>query len=169
MQPLVQPADLDGFPGGPFTPAVVNAAAESVRIDAGGWHIAPLAHELIVLAGQRRRELLLPTRRIAEVLSVTVDGRVLAADEYLVHAGEGILERLGWHWGSGKVVVDLIHGYESCPADLLAVVAERARNVKRGGRVKSESLGGRSVSLETSGPGLALGSGVPSRYVLVGF
>lgn len=140
--PLVEAVDLSEFRGAPFTLAVVGAAAESVR-DECGWHIAPSAMESVRVRGGSR-VVLLPSLHVTDVASV-VDGDGVAVT--------------GWDWFENGVLelpsgvfprvvsVTFTHGYASCPRALLPIVAERA-SAQAAGRIKSEALAGRSVSLE---------------------
>lgn len=139
---LVSPTDLSGFRGAPFTPNAVNGACESVRRDCE-WHIAPTLEQSVRLRGGDTL-LRLPTLYLVEVVSVTSSkGVAVNGFDWLPN---GVLER-----ESGfPAIVDVVfrHGYESCPPELLNVVAERAANGSFG-RVRQESLGSRSVSLES--------------------
>lgn len=140
---LVQPDDLAEFPGAPFSAATVKAAGEAVR-RLCGWHVAPSVTETIVLDSPGGEFLWLPSRHVTGVMSVrSLVGGVPA-------------ELTGWRWseagmltgafpaGLRAIEVTLTHGYDTCPADLLPVVADRTRR-----RVMAESLGARSVTYGT--------------------
>lgn len=139
--PLVASADLSGFRGAPFAASVAEAAAESVRAECA-WHIAPSVTETVKLRGEGG-VVLLPSLRVTGVASITdADGNPVE----------------GWEWWPNGVVevsgsfprivnVTFTHGYESCPKELLPIIAERAQS-QASGRIKSEALAGRSVSLE---------------------
>lgn len=143
MVDLATVDDLAGLPGGPFSAATVKAAGESVR-RLCGWHIAPSVTETIVLDSPGGDVLWLPSRHVTAVESV----RDLT--------GDVPVDLTGWRWSqagmlSGKfpagfrvVEVTLTHGFDSCPPDLLPVVADRTRR-----RVMAESLGARSVTYGT--------------------
>lgn len=158
--PLVTPAEVTGFPGAPFSSGVVSAAAGQVRDDCG-WHIAPVVSETVTLDTGRGTVAILPSLQVVSVSTVrTEDGAII--EGWRVRPN-GVLRRAsGW---PEVIVVDFTHGYEVCPPGLLSVVAERARQI-RGGGVKSESLSGRSVSLETA-PG-SVADGVLSKFMLPG-
>jgi hypothetical protein len=158
--PLVDVADLSEFRGAPFTAVVVGAAADSVRSECG-WHVAPSASEVVRLRGGSR-VLLLPSLHVTAVASITDgDGNAVT----------------GWDWFENGVVelpsssfprvvsVTFTHGYESCPQALLPIIAERA-SAQASGRIKSEALAGRSVSLEGGYDPVA--AGVLARYTLNG-
>lgn len=139
--PLIDSVDLAGFRGAPFSPAVVEAAAESLRSECG-WHIAPVAEDTVRLRGGGSI-LLLPSLRVSGVASV-VDGEGVAVTDWEWFES-GVLERAGGF--PRVVVVTFTHGYDWCPRELLPVIAERASS-QASGRIKSEALAGRSVSLE---------------------
>jgi hypothetical protein len=138
---LLHPGVLDDFPGAPFPPAVVAAAAESVRKMAG-WHIAPVQSDTVTVDGVRSRRLLLPTLRIVEVTEV----RDVSADAPVVLNGWKVDNRRGWlyreeGWPCGPIEVDMAHGYHTCPADLLPLIAELAQWSMVNGAVSQQQAG----------------------------
>ena len=159
-EPLVQPADMEGFPGAPFSSGVLAAAAGQVRDDCS-WHIAPEVTETITVETGGGTVALLPSLNVVSVAEVRTEaGAVIEGWKFRPH---GVLRRAGG-WPD-VIEVDFTHGYKKCPSGLLSVIAERAQRIKGGG-VKSESLSGRSVSLETA-PG-SVTDGVLSKYMLPG-
>jgi hypothetical protein len=141
LEPMAKAIDLVGFNGGPFTDPVVASAGESIR-DECGWHIAPEITTTMKFRGDGNL-ILLPTHRLNAVLSVKDrDGNLIEGVDSLQN---GILERAAGF--PPYVEVTFMHGYRTCPTSLLAVIAERAA-ARSGGRIKSEALAGRSVSLE---------------------
>lgn len=156
---LAVAADLAAFKGAPFSPAVIEGAAESIRDDCG-WHIAPLITSTVRMRGGGR-VLILPTLRLTEVISIkSTGGDVVAGWDWLPN---GVIERLG---GFPRFVeVDFVHGYDKCPASLLGVIAERASSGSYG-RVKSESIGGRSVSMDSGYD--SVGGAAVQKYTLPG-
>jgi len=142
VAPLVAVSDLVGFRGAPFPAAVTQAAAESVRSECG-WHIAPRIEQTIMVRTGGGDTVLLPSLQVAEVASVT-DRAGAAVDGWEVWSN-GILERPGGF--PRTIVVTFTHGYTACPKDLLGIIAERA-SAQAAGRVKAESLAGRSVQLD---------------------
>jgi hypothetical protein len=142
VEPMVVVSDLAGFNGGPFAAPVVDSAADSIR-DECGWHIAPEVTDVMKFRGEGSAVILLPTLKLVSVISVTDrDGHPVGGVDWLEN---GILECAGGF--PPYVEVTFVHGYRVCPRSLLAVVAERAA-ARSKGRVKSEALAGRSVSLE---------------------
>lgn len=141
MEPLIQPAELNGFRGAPFPGNITEAAAESIRTQCE-WHIAPsLDATLKVRAGGS--VILLPSLHVTAVASVVDNhGTAVAGWEWYPN---GILERPAGF--PAFVSVTFTHGYPACPKELLPIIAERAVS-QASGRIKSEALAGRSVSLE---------------------
>ncbi|AZS11706.1 head-to-tail adaptor [Arthrobacter phage Maja] len=157
LEPMATAGDLAGFNGGPFADPVVASAGESIR-DECGWHIAPVATTVMKFRGEGSM-ILLPTLRLMDVTSVRdSDGNLVAGVEWLQN---GILECSGGF--PPYVEVTFMHGYRVCPPSLLAVIAERAA-ARSAGRIKSEALAGRSVSLE--GGYDPVSAGVLQRYKL---
>lgn len=142
MAPLVSAAALAGFRGAPFPETVVEAAAETVRADCG-WHIAPEVEQTIKVRTYGADNVNLPSLKVAEVLSVVDrDGTPVTGWEDWEN---GMLERPGGF--PETIVVTFRHGYPSCPKDLHGIIAERSGSQVTG-RVKAESLAGRSVQLD---------------------
>lgn len=141
VEPMVSASGLTGFNGAPFTDAVVASAGDSIR-DECGWHIAPEVTVVMKFRGEGS-VILLPTLKLVTVISVTDrDGRPVGGVDWLEN---GILECAGGF--PPYVEVTFVHGHRVCPPSLLGVIAERAA-ARSAGRIKSEALAGRSVSLE---------------------
>lgn len=174
LNDLVDPTDLDHLPGAPFSGAEVDAAVADVR-GAVGWHIAPPKTETItldVVRGEPR--LRLPTRKLIAVAAIrdTDTDAVIAASTYRVSLVLAQVKRRTscWPWGFGRIEVDMQHGYDLCPADLLAVVAEAANLARRGQSLRSiqiddfqQSFGDATVSGGVIGVSETL-----NRYALSG-
>lgn len=143
--PLVDADDMVGFPGAPFPEGVLEAAAEGVRA-AAGWHIAPVVEETLTLDHDGGRVLWIPTGKLLSVSEVRdVSGpvpRVLSG--WSVSLRMGLLERRSWPCGFGAIEVDVEHGYEACPADLLPVIADATAR-----RVRQQTAGLFSVTYAT--------------------
>lgn len=156
---LAVAADLAGFKGAPFSPQIVEGAADSVRSDCG-WHIAPLLTTTKKMRGGGT-VLILPTLNLVEVVSIkTTSGADVTDFDWL---DNGVIERR--HGFPRFVEVVFRHGYEKCPPALLGVIAERASSGSYG-RVKQESIGGRSVSLDSGYD--SVGGAVVQKYTLPG-
>lgn len=163
--PLVAPDDLDGFPGAPFAQGIVDAAAGSVRGEAG-WHIAPSITETITLDTDGGRYLFLPTMRltaVSEVRDVTGDAPKVLSDWRKSRAG--MLYRAGgWPSGLESVEVDLTHGYDACPDELLSVIAARAQAARINQAAGNVRLG--SLSISPSGEDTSGHDATVARYTI---
>lgn len=141
LEPIATVSDLAAFNGGPFTQAVVTSAGDSVR-DECGWHIAPEISTTMKFRGEGT-VLLLPTMRLMDVSLIRDrNGYPITGVDWFQN---GVLECPAGF--PSYVEVTFRHGYKACPPSLLGIIAERA-NARSGGRIKSEALAGRSVSLE---------------------
>lgn len=123
---LLQPSDLDGQAGTPFTQAEVDAAVEALR-GTLGWHVAPAKQETVVLDFESTSWRVLPTRRLVSVddvrdsAHVTLGHRATRTDPYRL-----ILD--SEPRSPFEVDVTMTHGFDSCPADLLPVIADAIRS-----------------------------------------
>lgn len=164
MPDLVSAADVADFPGAPFPDAVLKAAGETVR-GICGWHIAPRLTETLTLDAQGGQYLFLPTLYLVEVSEV----RDLTGDTPQPITGwrksrVGMLfRRQGWPCGLESVEVDLVHGYETCPVDLIPEIVKAAGAVSRSRDIRQESAGGMSVTYATDDPSAGM-SPVLARY-----
>jgi hypothetical protein len=121
---LVSASDLADFPGSPLEPIWVDIAAADVRREAG-WHIAPVLTETLTVEAFGGRHLVLPSRRVVSVASVV--SPYYSSTDWTLEDGY-LFRAVGW---SGTYQVTLTHGYDSCPVDLLPVLAGRATNAAR--------------------------------------
>lgn len=133
--PLLSGIDLDGYPGAPFAPNIALAVGESIRSEAG-WHIAPSVTETLTLEGNGGRWLILPTlylTAVTEVRDVTdPDSPVVLGDWSAAKTPRfraGCLRR-DCGWPCTDLEVDIVHGYDSCPSDLLPAAAALAQVAK---------------------------------------
>lgn len=150
--PLASPDDLSGFQGAPFEADLVLAAGEAVR-GACGWHVAPWREDdVTTVDGVGGRFVLLPTLGLTDVSSVEnmadVDNPV-AITGYRLPTGStrfraGVLD-MATGWPTADLQVTFSHGYESCPPDLLSVVAELCEAISRGD-LSQRTLGDQSES-----------------------
>lgn len=155
---LVLPEDLADFPGAPFAESLVTVVGATVRREVG-WHISPAVTETVVVESAGGRYLLLPTLNltaVTEVRDVTdEDVAPVVLTGYRTHETArfraGVLDRpAGWPT-DGVVEVDIVHGFDQCPPDLLSAVAEWVQAVsKRTGGLGSRTLGDLSESYRSS-------------------
>lgn len=175
---LVDPADLAGLPGAPFTDLEVDVAVASIRRDAG-WHIAPQMAETDIPLDVAPFDpvLRLPTRRLVSVEAVrdADSGDVFDPSRYRVSRERARIRRKGGYWPHGyeRVEVDMTHGYEQCPADLLPVIAQYALGARRDYSVQSVRVDDSSVSYATAGTetlnATLAGNAALARYTLPEF
>lgn len=160
---MIEASDLLGFAGAPYQQKAVDAAVGSIRAECE-WHIAPQREDTWTLRTGGSDTLVLRTLRVVEVKALASPHRrdLTPADVY--DLGDGVLLMPGG-WPD-VVTITVQHGFDECPDELLALIADRARATVGGGRVKSESIGGRSVTLE-GGIDPATDT-VLSRYMLGG-
>lgn len=126
---LVSASSLDEFPGAPFPDPVIDSVVADLRREAG-WHIAPALPVTLVLDGPDGPDLILPTLKLVEVVEIRdVSGstpRVLTG--WRASRTKGIVRRdTGWPCGFESIEVDVEHGYDDVPLDLLPVIASRCQ------------------------------------------
>lgn len=90
-----------------------------------GWHVAPVVTETVTLDVAGFGPLLfLPTLHlvsVAEVRDVTRDAPTVL-DGWRTTAAGAVASPRGWPIGFSAVEVDMVHGFDECPADILAVL-----------------------------------------------
>lgn len=173
MPDLLAASALAGFPGAPFPDAIVKSAGESVRRDAG-WHIAPEISETVVVESHGGRFLFLPTLHLSSVTAVrnvtdpNVDPVVVTnwRTEATPRFRAGVLE--SWYgWPCGLLEVDIVHGHEACPADLLPAVAARCQASQVNQMGGSVRLGSLSVTPPSGTSALAASDSTVAAYKIL--
>ena len=96
------------------------AACAAVRLYCG-WHIAPVVTETLTLDGPGGTLLRLPSARVVNVLSVTNFGTVIDQPEW---SSDGMIRAHCWTERFRGVVVELTHGLDECPPDVLEVMKQ---------------------------------------------
>ena len=144
---------MDSFPAD--TPE--QAATQAIR-DYCGWHVAPVIETTLTLDGTGTDTVLLPSRRVIDVLSVKALGVELEAAAY-EWSSDGLLRRRRGCWPDRyrALTVELEHGFED--ASILATVVDSivARiRMDPSGMLASQSAGTQRVSF---GGRLASGGG----------
>jgi len=118
------------------TPEGVDEAAWSAACEAAraycGWHIAPSITDTYTLDGPGSSILMLPSLKVTAVSSVTNDGTAVTDPEW----SEAGMVRGCWSCKFRGVVVEMTHGYDVCPPEILGVLQEAA----------SRGVGGSAVS-----------------------
>lgn len=111
-------------------PAGVDSAAWSRACAAVraycGWHVAPSVTESITLDGSGTQFLMLPSLRVTDITAITEDGSTADATQYQWSATGQLWRSWPWSGNFRSVVVDLTHGYDSCPEEILGVLEEAA-------------------------------------------
>lgn len=145
---LANAGQLAGYPGAPFPPEQVKAAGAHIRALCG-WHIAPVLTQTLILDSDGASELLVPSLYVRDVTAV----RVVRPGASVATPATGWNQRTGWSRdgilylsggfprGFRSVEVDLVHGYDVCPPDLLRLLAARTQR-----RVVAESLQGHAIT-----------------------
>jgi hypothetical protein len=150
LPPLADASDLAAFPGAPFDDALVISACAAVRAEAG-WHIAPSVSETLTVDSPGGPLLTLPTLALTEVSAVrdvTDPDDTETLGDWRVSAA-GMLARTNgqpWPAGFGVLEVDVTHGYDQCPAELLPVIAEHCQASTISSTVQQEASGSESVT-----------------------
>lgn len=100
------------------------------------WHIAPSHRETVTVDGSGGDVLFLPTHRLTEIHSIVDDGREVSDPEW---SAAGMV-RGSWSCKFRGVVVDMTHGLDECPDDVLNVALSLAKRPPNGG-LKSKGAG----------------------------
>lgn len=129
----VMPASLD--------PEAVKAAAGRVRAECH-WHIAPWHTQTWVMPVPADGIVDLDTLMLVSVESVTVDGDPLGPDDYDWSESGRLQLRSGIRGrGMRSLSITATHGHETCPPDLVQLIAQLAAPGMGGQMVRSEGTG----------------------------
>lgn len=123
---LVSLDEFDDLRSDPLQMRLDQAVAD-IR-GACGWHIAPPRTETVVLDGPGRSVLLLPSLHVSAVSSVVEDGRDLVDGIDYQWSEKGMLRRRNTLWTANwrGVTVTFTHGYDTVPAELVALIFDVA-------------------------------------------
>lgn len=163
---LCEVEDLSGFPGAPFSQEVVDAAVANLRAHAG-WHIAPSRTETLELDCAGGARVPLPSLRVtavSEVRDTSSDTPVVVQDFRWSKAG--ILSRSSWPCGFQALEVDLTHGYDKCPPELLGAIAAGCEFIKTNRMVAAQAAGPFSQTFRDGSTAGAASDESVARYVL---
>lgn len=109
-----------------FTDSQLDIAVEIVRRHCG-WHIAPVRTETLTVDGNGSTELVLPTLRLTDLATCTVDGVAVSDVEWSTN---GTIERRSRFPRKRRaVVVEVEHGHDACPDDVVGVVVTVAARI----------------------------------------
>ena len=172
--PLVDADELG--PGGP-TQAELDIMASDIR-GYCGWHIAPVVAETLVMDSDGQRALVLPTLRLLDVTAVRYwDGSAMvplpgwdARTGWSEHRGS-VYYSPGFPRGRRVLEVDIEHGYDEAPAELVAGIVRLITGAPAAADVASESLPGHAITFrgDTAAAATAavlVSSGALYRYKL---
>ena len=128
-----------------------------------GWHIAPSIEAEITIDGSNHFEQPLPTLHLTALTSVTEDG--VAIDLTNVDWSEsGVMTKRSGFWTYKKsgLVVNMTHGYDEIPMDLMGVALGIATLAQTpSSAASSQSAGPYSIQLTTRAGGAAGGLYIP--------
>lgn len=119
---------------------VWDAACAAIRTYCE-WHVAPVVEETVIVDGSGGSVQLLPTLRLKTLHSISAGGVTVVDPEW----SETGAVRGCWSSKLRGVEASITHGYDTCPADVLAV----ARAVAATAAAAAGSLG---AARFTSGP-----------------
>lgn len=127
-------------------------AAEQVIRSFCGWHVTPVIDDVLTLDGNGQRRILLPSRKVVDIASVTVDGDELGKASYR-WSESGWLTRVDGRWPDRErsIVVTLKHGFEQADDVLGVAQALQARaEMSPTGNVISQRAGTQAVNFASS-------------------
>lgn len=166
--PLFDAAALSGFPGAPFAESAVAAAASAIRA-AAGWHVAPSVTETIVVDCDGGAYLFIPTLWLDSVTAIRdSDGNTIALDD--VQLAKTPRFRAGCLYRSQSwptldtVELDIVHGFDACPPELLALGAAMCQSISRDRSITQESEGPFSVAYSATSQTELEASPLLARY-----
>ena len=168
MADLVSAEEVEDFPGAPFAADVLTAAGETVR-GLCGWRIAPSEEQTVVLDSDGGCVLYVDTRMLTELAQVRdVTGTAPVVLDGVKHYESGRLYRpAGFPCGAQAVEVTFTDGYETCPADLVPVVADIARSSTRSTSVAQKSLGSGAITYSSTVDPVEAAAETLGRYEIV--
>lgn len=146
---MVTADDLSFLPGAPFEDSEVDAAVETLR-NAVRWHIAPERSETVTLdIPIMQPRLTLMTTHLVSIDEIRANGEVVDPADYQVSKTFGRVKRICGYWpaGYGTVEVDMTHGFETVPKDLLNVIAAIAATSRRDQAVREAVAGPFTMAL----------------------
>lgn len=142
----VTAADLVDFPGAPFAQGHVDAVVAKLERTLG-WHVAGVKSETLTVRSTGGRVLFLPSRKVTSVVEVRSGGKTVGGWA-LTGESEAMLEGC---WPAGVYEVDVVHGYENVPADLLGEIAKACVAFRTDSSLASWSSGPFSATLRAPG------------------
>lgn len=135
----------------------LTAANQAIRTECG-WHVAPIITESLVLDGTGDTALLVPSKRVRNIISATSDGRDVT-DQVKFSRRAGVLTLAsGWSCDVGSIELTIEHGYEvEEVADVASLIVTLTKRAASSGAIVQQSVGGASVKLAVGREGASLG------------
>lgn len=135
----------------------LNAANQAIRTECG-WHVAPIITEELVLDGPGGTSLLVPSKRVRQVLSAKSDG-VDVTDRVKFSRRAGVLSlSSGWSCDVGSIELEIEHGYDVAEVpDVAALIVTLTKRAASSGSIIQQSIGSASVRLATARDGSVAG------------
>lgn len=169
IPPLFDAAALADFPGAPFSSSVVAAAESAIRA-AAGWHIAPQINETVAVESDGGCYLFVPTLwldSVTAIRDVTNDDAVIAFDDVQTartpRFRAGCLHRAS-AWPMSVVELDIVHGLDECPPELLALAASLCQSISRDRSITQQTEGPFSVAYSAASQAELEASPLLARY-----
>lgn len=135
-------------------PVTPGEAAEAAIRAYCGWHVAPVKRETLTVDGNGRTTLVLPTMRIQSVESVKIDGSDVT--DSVRWSTSGMLEGVCFPRRFRVVEVTLEHGFSADEiGDIAGLIGTLTKRFTTDPRIRSQSVGGASVSYFGSSGGLS--------------
>jgi hypothetical protein len=125
-------SDVEALVGRDFSSGESARAETLLEMASGivrGWtgqHLEYVANDTVDVTADVDGDLWLPERPVVAVISVTVDGTVLAASAYEWFPSGQLVRGWSW-WSSSPVTVVYSHGFQTIPSDIVYVVADMVR------------------------------------------
>ena len=138
----------------------MRAAQGAIRRECG-WHVAPVITETLVIDGAGGRELLVPSLRVIELVSVLNDGDDVT-DKVRFSRRAGVLELdAGWSCKVASIEVTMRHGFPANDvpdvAALIVTLTKRASQGAAAGITVQQNIGPAGQRIATGRDGGALG------------
>lgn len=118
----LEPADVAAYTEGRLsasdagTQRALDAALARVRRWCG-WHVTPVRPQAFTMHGSAHGYLVVPTLKLASVVSVTADGETVDLSDVEEYTGEpGVLYRKNGHWCADRVEIEVTHGFTAAEA-----------------------------------------------------
>lgn len=140
-------------------PAFWLKAAQGAIRRACGWHVAPVITETLTLDGRGGSSLLLPSKRVVSIASVTNDGEDVTEQVRFSRRAGVLTLASGWSCDVGAIEINLTHGFppDEVPDVQALIVTLTKRAATGGGAIAQQGIGPASVRYATGRDGGALG------------